>query len=224
MIANEAAMRWWKGNRRLVAIAIAALVPAGVAAELFGGRSPIESWSLGTAYTALGLLAASMLLGPLNVLRGARNPVHVAIRRDIGIAAAAFAIGHTVLGLQVHMGGDIARYFSFAAASSNALKAFVAANFTGLLSAFVLAGLVAISNDGAVRRLGLSKWKSLQRLAYVAAAAAVIHGLAYQILERRAPLLVAVVAAAAVAVIAVQLRAARIVRARRRAAAAESAS
>lgn len=208
-------MRWWRGNRRLLAIATLALVPAGVAGKFFGGRSLIESWSLGTAYAAVFLLAASMLLGPLNVLRGAHNPVHVALRRDIGIAAAAIAIVHTVLGLQVHMGGDIVRYFSFAQASSSALKAFVAANFAGLLSALVLAGLIAISNDRAIRRLGLMKWKSLQRLAYLAAAAALLHGLAYQVLESRAPLLIAVVVAVAVIVTAVQLRAARIVTARK---------
>lgn len=209
-------MRWWRGNRRLLAIATLALVPAGAAGKIFGGSSRIESWSLGTAYAAVFLLAASMLLGPLNVLRGAHNPVHVALRRDIGIAAAALAIVHTVLGLQVHMGGNIVRYFSFAQSSSNALKAFVAANFAGLLSVLVLAGLIAISNDRAIRRLGLRKWKSLQRLAYLAGAAAILHGLTYQLLESRAPLLTGVVAAAAIVVTAIQLWAARIVRARRR--------
>ena len=150
-----------------------------------------------------------MLLGPLNILRQKHNPVHSAVRRDVGITAGIAALVHTVLGLQVHMGGTLMGYFTVPSPGGPTAVAFVAANYIGLLSAAILAVLVSISNNVGVRSLGLPRWKKIQRAAYVAAAAAVVHGVIYQVLEsRRLAIIIFVVGTAAVVVV-VQVRGAR---------------
>jgi len=147
-----------------------------------------------------------MVLGPLNVLRRMHNPVHSAVRRDVGIAAGLAGLVHTALGLQVHMGGALAQYFTFAPTAGPARMAFVAANYVGLVSTLVLAGLVAISNNPSVRALGLPRWKKLQRMAYIAAGAALMHGIMYQLLEKRGLAAIALVIATAGAVIVLQVK------------------
>lgn len=151
-----------------------------------------------------------MALGPLNVLRKKHNPVHSAVRRDVGIAAGIAGLVHTALGLQVHMGGALARYFVVPTPATASGLAFVAANYLGLMSAAVLAGLVAISNNPGVRSLGLERWKKFQRLAYVAAIAAVAHGVIYQLLEKRSAALIFFVAAGTAFVMMLQLRGTRV--------------
>jgi sulfoxide reductase heme-binding subunit YedZ len=148
-------------------------------------QTRVEELSLATAYVAIVLLAVSLSLGPLNLLRRKHNPVHNAVRRDFGIAAGIGALIHTALGLQVHMGGRLTRYFAVPEDLSSGSIAFVAANYLGLLSALIFLGLVAISNNYAIRRMGLPPWKRAQRLAYVAALAAAVHGFLYQFIERR---------------------------------------
>jgi DMSO/TMAO reductase YedYZ heme-binding membrane subunit len=63
------------------------------------------------------------------------------------------------------------------------------ANYAGLFQALVLIFLLAISNNNAMRRLGIHRWKKLQRLTYAAFASIVIHAFAYQTLEQRDTLL-----------------------------------
>ncbi len=111
-----------------------------------------------------------------------------------------------MLGLRVHMGGVLSRYFVLPDAATGAAKAFVAANYAGLMSAVVLLVLVLISNDLSISRMGLQRWKRFQRLAYAAVVAAVIHGLVYQLLEKRPASLVTVVALVAVTIGTFQLR------------------
>lgn len=131
------------------------------------------------------MLGISLSLGPLNVLRRKHNPTHMVLRRDFGVGGGIAALVHTALGLQVHMGGAIVKYFTLPDPVPAGRVAFVAANYIGLVAAAVLAFLVMISNDVAIRRLGLARWKSAQRLAYVAAAATAAHGLLYQLQENR---------------------------------------
>lgn len=174
-----------------------------------------RSWSLGTAYAAYSLVVWALIIGPLNVIRARANPVHGAFRRDVGIAGGVFAMIHTVVGLQVHAGGQISRYFFYSrelASPSNSV--FLFSNWIGLLSAITFAVLVAISNNPALRSLGLRTWKFVQRGAYPAAVLATAHGVAYQLLEKRSPPLVLLILAAATGVVALQIAG---VRARRRA-------
>ena len=134
-----------------------------------------------------------MMLGPINILKRKPNPVHSALRRDVGICAGVTAIGHTILGLQVHMGGVLSRYF-VAASGARGAMAFVATNYLGLVSAALLVVLVLISNNKAIVRLGLERWKRIQRLAYFAVAIAIIHGFMYQLIEKRSIAWVLIVA------------------------------
>ena len=190
---------------RVVAIAVVSTALAAAIARLIHARSVIEAWSFGSAYVAFLLLAISLSLGPLNLLRRRHNPVHSTLRRDFGIASGIAAIVHTLLGLQVHMGGDLSRYFLPSAPPTSQNTAFVTANYVGLTSALVLALLVTISNNISIRRLGLPRWKKVQRTVYVAAIAAIVHGLLYQLLEKRMPVLIGFVIAVSLAVAVLQL-------------------
>ena len=66
------------------------------------------------------------------------------------------------------------------------LDAFGFANHLGIVGAVLLLLLMLISSDRALRRLGAIRWKRVQRLNYLAAAAVVMHGVLYQLLEHRA--------------------------------------
>lgn len=177
-----------------------------VIATIANRRSTVEDLSFGTAYAGLVLLAISMSLGPLNLLRSKPNPVHSAFRRDVGICAGLTGIIHTVIGSRVHMGGALSRYFIPDTPTTPSGLLFTATNYLGLVSASVLLMLVLISNSFAIKRLGLDSWKRLQRLAYVAAALVLIHGAAYQFLEKRPLPWVIAMLVLALGVAAVQLK------------------
>ena len=174
-----------KSRARAAVIAAGSIALALIITLANPRHSRVEEWSLATAYVALLLLAVSLSLGPLNLVRRRHNPVHNSVRRDFGIAAGFAALLHTALGLQVHLGGQVARYFTLPADPPSGSMAFVAANYLGLISAGIFLGLVAISNNPAIRKLGLPRWKRAQRLSYAAAAAAAAHGFIYQFLEKR---------------------------------------
>jgi len=132
------------------------------------------------------LLVAALAIGPLNLLRRRPNPTSADLRRDIGIWAGVFGIVHTIAGLQVHMHGELLRYFVIGSGGRNFdTLSFVAANWLGLLSVLLLGVLVSISSDAALRFLGKDKWKLVQRSAYVVIVAVIVHGALYQILEKR---------------------------------------
>jgi sulfoxide reductase heme-binding subunit YedZ len=148
----------------------------------------------------------ALSIGPVNVIRGDANPVHSPLRRDVGIAGGLMAVAHTIVGLQVHVGGQLSRYFLPPPVMHRTDKLFLAANWMGLFSTLLLVGLVTISNNPSLRSLGLQTWKFLQRWAYPAAALAVLHGIAFQLLERRSKPVIALVALTVLAVIALQLK------------------
>jgi sulfoxide reductase heme-binding subunit YedZ len=177
-----------------------------VVAQLSGARTTLEGWSIATAYVSFIMLGISLSLGPLNVIRRKHNPTHMVLRRDFGVGGGIAALVHTALGLQVHMGGVLLRYFTIPDPVPKGRVAFVAANYIGLIAAGVLAFLVMISNDVAIRRLGLARWKKAQRLAYVAAIATAAHGLLYQFQENRVFWAILFLAAASVFVFVLQVK------------------
>jgi len=63
----------------------------------------------GLSFSVLAGVAIAIVLGPLNVLRAHPTPVHIALRLDVGISAGFLALFHTILILQVHLGGYLAR-------------------------------------------------------------------------------------------------------------------
>jgi sulfoxide reductase heme-binding subunit YedZ len=153
---------------------------------LFPKRDLISRISIGTAYPALFLTAAALLVGPLNVLRRKPNPVSFDLRRDLGIWAAICALAHTIVGLNVHLRGRMWLYF-LDMRHHPRRDAFGFANDTGALAALLFALLMALSNDLSLSKLGVARWKSLQRWAYVAFALTAAHAVAYQLVEKRIP-------------------------------------
>src|SRR5687767_6648646 len=151
------------------------------------GGPTVQRLSVATAYVGLVLLAATLLVGPLRERMGRATPVSVSLRRDIGIWAAFGGLVHTVVGLQVHMRGEIVRYFVPDAAIGGLTKsaiAFLAANYAGVAATMLLVLLLAISNDVALRALGSARWKRIQRLNYLLFALVVAHGALYLVVDR----------------------------------------
>lgn len=189
------------GARRLLHhLIIAVIGGVGGAAVMLtlDSDDPIFLVSMASAYVALGLLGATLLVGPWNVLRGRPNPVSTNLRRDLGIWAALATIAHVVMGLQVHMRGAMERYFLFPEGRGVIplrYDAFGLLNWLGLAAAVIALLLLAISNDLSLRRLGTRRWKRIQRWNYALFALVVIHGLGYQVTEGRSLPWIAVVLA-----------------------------
>jgi sulfoxide reductase heme-binding subunit YedZ len=145
--------------------------------------------SLASAYVAIALLTITLVIGPLNALRGARRPVSIDSRRDVGIWAAIWALLHTVVGLQVHMRGRMSEYFFHPGDKPLLTRVrydmFGLANDAGLVAAIVVAALAVISNDWSLRQLGGPRWKRVQQLNYMLFAVVIIHAVLYQVIEKR---------------------------------------
>lgn len=142
--------------------------------------------SLSTAYAAMIFLAATLAIGPWNLLTRKPNPISFDVRRDLGIWAGILALIHTGVGLTVHLRGRMWMYF-FRRLHPLAIQStqFGAANYIGAVSALLFILLLVISNDLSLRSLGTRRWKSLQRWTYIAAILAVVHGILFQLVEKR---------------------------------------
>jgi len=143
--------------------------------------------SFATAYPAL--LVATLLIGPINVLRRRRNPISGDLRRDVGIWAGIVGVGHSVVGQMVHLRGRPWLYYVYEKRQQHLLPfrhdLFGFANYTGLVGAVVLLALMATSNDYSLRALGTPRWKQLQRWNYAGFALAAAHAVAYQTSEKQ---------------------------------------
>ena len=199
------ANRYWKQRvTRHVIIGATSLLLGAVVWFLFLRRDLISRLSIASAYSAMLVTAAALLLGPWNVLRCRANPISFDLRRDLGIWAGIMAVFHTAIGLNVHLRGRPWLYF-VDQHSKLRRDLFGFSNYTGAIAALLFVLLLAISNDLSLRRLGTQRWKSLQRWTYAAVALTFIHGIAYQHIETRYLALEAVVWTAAAVVCAVQI-------------------
>ena len=141
--------------------------------------------SFSSAYPALVLLSATLLIGPLKVLAGDRLAVSMDFRRDIGIWAGLVGMFHVAVGQCVHLRGRPWLYYIYENWQQKHVlpmrhDLFGLANYTGLVAAFVLLALLATSNDAALRKLGTPGWKQLQRWNYVCFGLTAVHTLTYQ--------------------------------------------
>jgi len=166
--------------------------------------------SLATAYPALALLAATLLIGPWNLLRKQTNPISADLRRDIGIWAGVLGIVHTGVGQCVHLRGRPWLYYIYGPQEHHHSfpvrhDLFGLANYTGAVSVLVLAALLATSNDYSIRKLHTRSWKKLQRWNYAVFALAAIHAFAYQGVEKQLIAWVATVAACVLIALALQV-------------------
>ena len=154
---------------------------------------PYRDWisraSFASAYPALLLLAATLCIGPWNVLRNRRNPISSDLRRDIGIWAGILGLTHAVVGQCVHLRGRPWLYYLYPQGSHHwsplRHDLFGFSNFTGLASALILLALFATSNDVSLRRLGTPGWKGLQKWNYLCFGLAAAHTVLYQVSEKR---------------------------------------
>lgn len=146
--------------------------------------------SFATAYPALVLLGATLVIGPLNLLRHRPNPVSIDLRRDLGIWAGFLAIVHTAIWQCVHLRGRPWLYYVYGPAEHHhgfALRhdLFGFANYTGALATLIVVALFATSNDYSMRALGTRQWKQLQRWNYAAASLVAMHAFGYQGIEKQ---------------------------------------
>jgi len=158
--------------------------------------------SFSSAYPALVLLTATLLIGPLKILAGERLAVSIDFRRDIGIWAGIVGLFHVVVGQCVHLRGRPWLYYIYENWQQKHVlpmrhDLFGLANYTGIVAAFVLLALLATSNDVALRKLGTPGWKQLQRWNYVCFVLTAVHTFTYQegIESQTAPFLGMAVAA-----------------------------
>jgi sulfoxide reductase heme-binding subunit YedZ len=169
------------------------LVSAGSVAALYYTRPYrdfISRGSFATAYPALALLAATLLIGPWNLLRKRTNPISSDLRRDIGIWAGVLGIVHTAVGQFDHLRGHPWLYYIYDPHDRQHTfpvrhDLFGFANCTGALGVLILAALLATSNDSMLRKLHTRTWKQLQRWNYAVFALVAAHTFAYQGTERQ---------------------------------------
>ena len=163
-----------------------------------GRKAAWLNWraSLSLAYTAVMFIVATFVLGPLYVLRYRAHLANYMLRRDVGIWGAGLAFAHVAFAVTVHAPGGWRIWWHWIQHLPNAhnpfpiqANLFGLANYIGLAQAGILALLLLISNNIALRRLGTRRWKWLQRTSYLAFALIVTHALLYQDIEQRDALL-----------------------------------
>jgi methionine sulfoxide reductase heme-binding subunit len=160
--------------------------------------------SAATAYAALLLLAATLSLGPVNVMLRRPNPLSTDARRDIGLWTAVLATVHTILAIATPLRFDVWRAFAVSP-DRLAIDSMSTANDVGLAATLLILLLAAISNDRALRLLGGPRWKSLQRLSYLLFALAVAHTLLYDRLVQPGPIYELLLVATVMAVLTLQI-------------------
>lgn len=186
------------------------LLSSSIAALYFTRPYPdvLTRLSFSTAYTAIFLLAFTLLIGPWNVIRKRGNPVSVDLRRDAGIWAGILGIVHTMVGQCVHLRGRPWLYYLYSAQEHHrGLRhdLFGFANYTGAIAALLLVALLATSNDYSLRRFGPPRWKGLQRWNYTLFGLAAAHAIAYLIIEKQKISFDVIIAVCIVLTLVVQL-------------------
>lgn len=169
-------------------------LPIGLAVLAAGGLlyvtrpypDVITRLSFSSAYPALFLLAATLLVGPWKVLAANKIAVSLDVRRDLGIWAGMIGVFHAVVGNFEHLRGRPWLYYVYENWQQDHAvplrhDAFGFANHTGLAAALIVLALLATSNDASLRKLGTPGWKQLQRWNYAAFALVAVHTLIYQI-------------------------------------------
>jgi sulfoxide reductase heme-binding subunit YedZ len=147
----------------LCALPAAWLAVAGVAGEL--GANPIDKITDETGTWTLRLLLATLAITPLRRLTGWNDIVR--FRRMLGL----FAFFYATLHLATYVVLD--QFFDPASIVGDLTKRpFIMAGAVGFA---LMLPLAITSTTGWIRRLGGRRWQLLHRLAYLSAAAGVVH-------------------------------------------------
>ena len=152
-------------------------------------KDVVSRASFATAYPAMALLSATLLVGPWNLVKKRKSPISSDLRRDMGIWAGILGILHSAIGQCVHLRGRPWLYYVYGPKEHHSFPLrhdlFGLANYTGAVSALVLIALLATSNDFSLRAFGAPRWKQLQRWNYAVFALAAVHSFAYQGVEKQ---------------------------------------
>ena len=174
--------RWVKP----AAIALLLLPLAKVGWDAFTnglGANPVEAVQNRLGFWAITLLAISLVPTPAKDLLGVGWLQR--LRRVLGVTAFAYALLHFLF----YVGVD--KFFDWRTISTDLTKRpFIMVGFAALLC---LTPLAVTSTDGWVKRLGFNTWKRIHRLAYLAAALAVVHFVWRVKADLRRPLLFAAI-------------------------------
>jgi len=198
-----------------VPLALASVVALVVLIGLSPSRGgfSISQAASPTGDVALVLLAVTLLIGPANLMLRRRNPVNNYLRRDVGTWTAIFSVVHVIVGFQGH-GGSVFGFVDYFVADGRPLtNSFGLGNWTGLAATVIVVGLLVVSTDRYLRELKARHWKDLQRLNYTLFALVLVHGVAYQVVEKRDVPFVLAFVALLVPVVVVQLAGYRVRRA-----------
>jgi len=169
----------------------------------------LDRLSIVSAYLCLVSLGVALMIGPIQAIHTGQLVINVLLRRDFGIWAALVGIVHLLIATEVTMNVDYQAAYvnvtNLPPSESVRSQLFGWGSISGYLVGLIFLLLLALSNNGALRLLGVRWWKRLQRTSYLGFVLTVAHGLAFQMLESRDLRLVAVVLIASVTVFAAQL-------------------
>jgi sulfoxide reductase heme-binding subunit YedZ len=179
---SRTARRWIKPF-----VVVALLLPlANIGWDAFTGglgANPIEAVQNRLGFWAITLLAVSLVPTPAKELLGVAWLQR--LRRVLGVTAFAYALLHFLF----YVGVD--KFFDWRTISTDLTRRpFIMVGFAALLC---LTPLAVTSTDGWVKRLGFKTWRRIHRLAYLAAALAVVHFVWRVKADLRRPLLFAAI-------------------------------
>ena len=169
------------------------LVNCAVPATLLGwdawhhklGANPVNFAILTTGLMALVFLILTLAVTPLRKITGLNWLI--SFRRMLGLYAFFYAGAHFLIFFSLDRG------FSVSSTLHEIIKRkYLWLGITGLL---VMVPLAVTSTNGMIKRLGGKRWRTLHRLAYVAAVAGVIHYYMQVKADVRQPLVFAAVLA-----------------------------
>jgi len=149
------------------------------------GANPVNFAILTTGMSALVFLLLTLLVTPLRKISGWNWIIFS--RRTLGLYAFFYALAHFL----IFFGLD--RSFSISSTVTEMFKRKYL--FVGALGLLVLIPLAVTSTNAMIKRLGGKRWRSLHRLAYVAAIAGVIHYYMQAKADVRRPLVFAAILA-----------------------------
>ena len=186
MKSRSSESRW---RRRLLKLGVgaAALTPAALTTFRFLtdrlGANPIAEAMNEIGQWTLITLLATLACSPLKILFGWNWPL--AVRRMLGLVSFFYVCLHFAIYLVLD------QFFDWSAIWEDIWKRkFITVGFLGFL---LLLPLALTSTNKMVKRLGFPRWKRLHRLAYVAAAAGVVHFMWRVKADLREPLIYAAV-------------------------------
>lgn len=133
-----------------------------LATGALGGRPVMEAIH-GTGLWAIRLLMVSLAISPL--ARALEWPGLLLVRRNVGVAAACYAVAHLCLYVVDQ------NFMLVTVVSEIALRFYLTIGFAALL---VMLALAVTSTDGWTKTLG-PNWKRLHRLAYPLGAVTLLH-------------------------------------------------